>query len=107
MSNLRKKKDEWEFVAYETHRLKVPGGWIYKVGYQNQYPVYVPDPDYVSSKENVSNQQTWPFDVNIGDITEDGCEILGKTDRGYLVSSRLEDEEIEAALARGAKRVIV
>lgn len=45
-------------------------------------------------------------EVNVGDIDQDDCEIIGKSwDGGFLVSSRRKPEEIEKALTNGAKRV--
>ena len=47
-------------------------------------------------------------EVNIGDIDQDDCEIIGRAwDGGFLVSSRRDPEEIEEALANGAKRVYI
>jgi hypothetical protein len=47
-------------------------------------------------------------DVRIGDIDQYDCRIvdyLGEND--FLISSQLEPEEVDAALAAGAKRVII
>lgn len=45
--------------------------------------------------------------VKIGDIDQDDCEVISIDDYGYLMSSRREPEEIEAALKKGAKRVVL
>jgi len=42
-------KHEWEFVADGTERLRVPGGWIYSVAYDDNTSsaVFVPVPEVV------------------------------------------------------------
>ncbi len=41
-------KHEWEYAAYGTYRLRVPGCWIYRAGYEyNTSAVFVPSPNAV------------------------------------------------------------
>lgn len=47
-------------------------------------------------------------DVNVGDIDEYDCQVISiRPDGGFMISSRREPEEIEAALKKGAKRVVL
>lgn len=38
-----KDHQKWEYVAQDTHRLRVAGGYIYRVGYDKPALVFVPD----------------------------------------------------------------
>lgn len=45
--------------------------------------------------------------IRVGDIDQDDCEVLAIDEYGYQISSKREPEEIEEALANGAKRVYI